>query len=90
MSDQKIYSLGLTMAGAVSAGAYSAGVLDYLLETLDNWEKAKAAGEKDVPNDYKVQIEVMSGASAGSIAAGLTTLSLIELNQPEICPSNKE
>ena len=80
MSDQKIYSLGLTMAGAVSAGAYSAGVLDYLLEALDNWEKAKAAGEPDVPNDYKVQIEVMSGASAGSIAAGLTTLSLIELH----------
>lgn len=78
MSDQKIYSLGLTMAGAVSAGAYSAGVLDFLLETLDNWEKAKVAGEDDVPDDYKVQLEVMSGASAGAIAAGLATFCLKE------------
>ncbi|MCB0651240.1 MAG: patatin-like phospholipase family protein [Saprospiraceae bacterium] len=83
MSDQKIYSIGLTMAGAVSAGAYTAGVLDYLLEVLDNWEKAKINGEKDVPGDYKVQIEVMSGASAGSIAAGLTTFSLMEMANPK-------
>ena len=29
------------MAGAVSAGAYTAGVVDYLLESLHLWEKAK-------------------------------------------------
>ena len=28
-------SLGIVMAGAISAGAYTAGVLDYLFEALD-------------------------------------------------------
>ncbi len=29
------FLLGVTMAGAVSAGAYTAGVLDFLLRALD-------------------------------------------------------
>ena len=29
------------MAGAISAGAYTAGVFDFLIEALDEWEKAK-------------------------------------------------
>ncbi|TAK48285.1 MAG: hypothetical protein EPO28_01240 [Saprospiraceae bacterium] len=36
-----IFRLGIVMAGAVSAGAYTAGVMDYLLETLQHWEEAK-------------------------------------------------
>ncbi len=35
------YHLGITLAGAVSAGAYTAGVMDYLFETLERWERAK-------------------------------------------------
>ena len=35
------FHLGIAMAGAVSAGAYTAGVLDYLFETLERWEKEK-------------------------------------------------
>lgn len=41
MENQPKFKICLTMAGAVSAGAFTAGVLDYLLETLDVWEKAK-------------------------------------------------
>lgn len=77
------------MAGAVSAGAYTAGVLDYLIEALDNWEKAKAAGEVNVPNDYNVNIEIMSGASAGGITAALAALSLRQNHQP-INAENKD
>ena len=35
MSHQATIRLGLCLAGAVSAGAYTAGVIDYLLETLE-------------------------------------------------------
>ena len=31
----KTFEMGLAMAGAISAGAYSAGVLDFLIEALD-------------------------------------------------------
>ena len=35
------FRIGIAMAGAVSAGAYTAGVIDYLLEALKSWEEAK-------------------------------------------------
>ena len=40
MSNKKFH-IGISMAGAISAGAYTAGVMDYLLESLENWQKAK-------------------------------------------------
>ena len=53
------FYIGLCMAGAVSAGAYTAGVIDFLLEALENWEKHR--GKKGVPN-HLVKIPVMGGA----------------------------
>ena len=55
------FYLGLTMAGAVSAGAYTGGVLDYIFEVLDKWEKAKEGNLEgvladDVPK-HKVVID---------------------------------
>lgn len=42
MSDiNKTFHLAITMAGAVSAGAYTAGVVDYLLESLEKWTLLK-------------------------------------------------
>lgn len=67
------FHLGLTMAGAVSAGCYSAGVMDYLFEILDFWERAKAGNtsiDPDLIPTHKVVIEAMGGASAG----GMTTM----------------
>ena len=40
MKEEPFFEIGLCMAGAVSAGAYTAGVMDYLIETLDKWEQA--------------------------------------------------
>lgn len=60
------FHIGLCMAGAVSAGAYTAGVLDYLLEALDLWEKKKKSGEEHIPT-HKVVIPVIGGASAGGM-----------------------
>lgn len=96
MSQQKTFKLCLTMAGAVSAGAFTAGVLDYLLETLELWEKAKEKNRSLTPNHpeydhtipmHKVEIDVISGSSAGGITGTLTLLSLIDGNYK---PVNKE
>jgi Patatin-like phospholipase len=66
--------IGINMAGAISAGAYTAGVLDFLTEALDEWEKAKA-GSQTVPR-HDVSIEVMSGASAGGMCAAISSVML--------------
>ncbi len=86
--------LGITIAGAVSGGAYIAGAMDYLMQALETWEQLRqrnihvlrksrsleeAYDDKDY-NDavpmYSVIIDVIGGASAGSISAVLTALSL--------------
>ncbi|MCX2679043.1 hypothetical protein OOZ15_03740 [Galbibacter sp. EGI 63066] len=82
----KSFKLCLTMAGAVSAGSYTAGVIDYLMETLSLWQEKKEENKKlgiDHP-DYDhsipmhdVEIDVLSGASAGGITGTLTLLSLL-------------
>ncbi len=64
--DQNTFYVGLCMAGAVSAGAYTAGVLDYLIEALTEYEKRRAL--PGVPS-HKVQIPVMGGASAGGMTS---------------------
>jgi hypothetical protein len=38
--------------GAVSAGAYTAGVLDFLIEALEEWENAKLAFRDHLANPY--------------------------------------
>src|ERR1700744_4348905 len=72
-TDQDTFYVGLCMAGAVSAGAYTAGVMDYLLEALGEWEKRR--GQPGVPT-HKVQIPVMGGASAGGMTSVMAATSL--------------
>lgn len=65
------FEIGLVMAGAVSAGAYTAGVMDFLFEALDAWEAAKVAGTADIPL-HKVRLKIMTGASAGGMNAAIS------------------
>ena len=37
------------MAGAISGGAYTAGVVDFLIQALDTWEKPKAEHATEDP-----------------------------------------
>jgi hypothetical protein len=67
------------MAGAISAGAYTAGVVDFLIQALDEWEAAKrfAREHPDHPQarecpPHEVRLRVMAGSSAGGMTAGLT------------------
>jgi hypothetical protein len=69
------------MAGAISAGAYTAGVVDYLIEALDRWEQARASGDPRVPT-HRVMIDLMTGASAGGMTAAITSAALFDRTDP--------
>ena len=71
--DPGTFEIGLVLAGAVSAGAYTSGVLDFLFEALDAWHSAKDAGD-DVPKHNAV-IKLISGASAGGIVGAIVAAS---------------
>jgi hypothetical protein len=75
------------MAGAVSAGAYTAGVLDFLMEALEELQKAKdvfrihlsspSAGLPVFTNPvplHEVSIKAFSGASAGGMCAAIASV----------------
>lgn len=70
----KTFEIGLVLAGAVSAGAYTAGVIDYLLETLETWQAAKENGQR-VPK-HNIKIKVITGASAGGMTAAISVVEL--------------
>src|SRR4051812_7459719 len=71
------FQIGLALAGAISAGAYSAGVFDFLVQALDAWEKARVdpATANIIPN-HRVGLKVIVGASAGAITGALGAVSL--------------
>ncbi|WP_194767494.1 patatin-like phospholipase family protein [Tamlana sp. I1] len=73
------FHLGLTMAGAVSAGAYTAGFMDYMLEALNAWEAAKKQNENNpnskIPN-HNIIIDAIGGASAGGMVSMISALAL--------------
>ncbi len=81
------FQIGLTMSGAISAGAYTAGVFDFLIQALDEWERARRGDylkdevdPKEIPN-HKVGLKVMAGASAGAITAAIGAVALADADQ---------
>ena len=76
---KQTFHLGLSMAGAVSAGAYTAGFMDYLLEALSEWENAKQQqlnnSDSNIPT-HNVIIDAIGGASAGGMVGMIATLAL--------------
>lgn len=89
-NENPTFEIGLVMAGAISGGAYAAGVLDFLIEALDEWEKAKTKGEdrrQPVPQ-HQVSIRVLSGASAGSMVASIAAVGLTGEIEPVRDPKN--
>ncbi|ACL56350.1 patatin-like phospholipase family protein [Methylobacterium nodulans] len=76
------FEIGFVMAGAISAGAYSAGVMDFITEALDAYEEACMTGfvtngsrqeAWDGPT-HRVRVPVIAGASAGGMTAAITSL----------------
>lgn len=74
----KEFQLGLTMSGAISAGAYTAGVMDFLVEALEAWERAREADQNGAVPNHRVGIKVLSGASAGAITAAIGAITLVD------------
>jgi hypothetical protein len=72
----KDFHLGLAMSGAISAGAYTAGVFDYLIQVLDEWEAATGAAGAEAC--HSVGLKVLTGASAGAITAAVGALALAD------------
>src|SRR5499425_1579067 len=77
------FRIGINMAGAVSAGAYTAGVLDFLVEALDAWYAEREKWKDKDPSiwpipSHDVSLEVLSGASAGGLCAAISAVALQE------------
>jgi hypothetical protein len=64
------FRIGLVMAGAISAGAYTAGVMDFMIEAIRAWENAKRTTPQTTPS-HKVRFDALAGASAGGMCAGI-------------------
>lgn len=64
------------LGGTVSAGAYTAGALDFLIEALDAWTEARdAAGAPPVPR-HGVVLRLIAGASGGGVNAAIAARAL--------------
>lgn len=74
------FELGLVMAGAISAGAYTAGVVDFLLQALEAWQQARDRGDDVSAHD--VRIKVLTGASAGGMTTAITAALLSGEHRP--------
>lgn len=72
---ERTFELGLVMAGAISGGAYAAGVVDFLIQALDAWHLEKASGSPATLH-HTVKLRAMSGASAGAMCTGLAAVAL--------------
>ena len=82
------FHLGLCMAGSISAGAYTAGVIDYLFEALNTWYEHKGKGDPSVP-DHNVSLDVFGGASGGGITAAIGLFAQQEKINPMRLENNR-
>jgi hypothetical protein len=84
------FEIGLVLSGAVSAGAYSSGVIDFLIEALDNWYQQKQIQQQLHGEDYSqweipchdVIIKAISGTSAGAVTAAIAISSFYDDIKP--------
>jgi hypothetical protein len=65
------FELALVLGGTVSAGAYTAGVLDFLVEALDSWTQKRDNGQA-VPN-HIVTVRFVAGTSGGGVNSAIFT-----------------
>ncbi len=69
-----LFELALVLGGSVSAGAYTAGAIDALLEMLDAWH----AGNPP----HRITIPIVTGTSGGAILTGMIGLIARKAVQP--------
>jgi predicted acylesterase/phospholipase RssA len=67
------FEFALVLGGTVSAGAYTAGVIDYLIEALDCFSEARRAGTTP---QHKVVLRLITGTSGGGVNAAIAARAL--------------
>jgi hypothetical protein len=75
-----VFKLGFALSGAISAGAYTAGVLDYFFQALQAWENER--GKAGTPQ-HRVVVQAITGASAGAITGALGVVALARGLRPQ-------
>jgi hypothetical protein len=71
----RTFELALVLGGTVSAGAYTAGALDFLIEALDTWSRLRDAGDSGAPQ-HNVVLRVVAGTSGGGVCAAIAARAL--------------
>jgi patatin-like phospholipase len=71
----RTFELALVLGGTVSAGAYTAGALDFLIEALDAWTQLRERGNGAAPR-HKVVLRVITGTSGGGVIAAIAARAL--------------
>jgi hypothetical protein len=49
-SSDGTFNISFALSGAISASAYTAGVLNYFFQVLHEWEKARKNNEPNTPS----------------------------------------
>jgi nitroreductase len=69
------FEFALVLGGTVSAGAYTAGVVDFLIEALDCWTGLRDKNDASAPQ-HKVLLKVITGTSGGGVNAAIAARAL--------------
>ena len=73
------FQFALVLGGTVSAGSYTAGVLDFLIEALDSWtdiqKKENGAAEPSAPR-HNTLLKLIAGTSGGGVNAAIAARAL--------------
>lgn len=69
------FEFALVLGGTVSAGAYTAGAIDFLIEALDEWTKRRTNGDPTAPK-HKVILKFITGTSGGGVNAAIAARAL--------------
>jgi hypothetical protein len=69
LPDNGVFELGLVLGGTVSAGAYTAGALDLLIEAMDAWH-----GQDNGHPPHRILLKNAAGSSGGAVCSALLAL----------------
>lgn len=81
------FEIALTLAGTVAVGAYTAGVLDFLIEALDQWDAERTSSA--CPR-HRVQLRALAGSSGGGACAATLARALSHRFAPQSLQSTDD
>ncbi|MBN3518727.1 hypothetical protein JYB62_01830 [Algoriphagus lutimaris] len=82
MKEEIDFQLGICLPAALSGGAYTAGVMDYLVEALDEWEKKKKTHSPEEVPQHFVNLSLIGGSSEMGLTALIHALAIKKEFEP--------